>query len=201
MKKIIISGFEPFDKERINPSRELLKHIDFDQKQFQVHPILLPVTVKEGGKVITEAIDDIQPDFVISFGLNGRLSHIALERVAINMVDARIPDNNGEQPKDMNINHEGPVAYWATLPLRTIESNLKEAGIPVKLSYSAGTYICNYVMYSALDFIEKRGLQTKSGFIHIPFLPEQCLENPLRSSMDLSLLKKMLKTVLHSLEK
>jgi len=199
MKKIIITGFEPFDKEKINPSQELLKHIDCDQYKIQVHPILLPVTVKEAGKVITEAINDIQPDYVISFGLNGKLSHIALERVAINIVDARIPDNNGEQPQDMIINRVGPVAYWSTLPLRTIETNLKEARIPVKLSNSAGTYICNYVMYSALDFIEKRGLKTKSGFIHIPFLPEQCLENPLRSSMDLNLLKKMLKTVISSL--
>lgn len=199
MKKIIITGFEPFEKETINPSQELLKHIDCDPNRFQVQPILLPVTVKEAGKVITKAIDDIRPDYVISFGLNGKLSHIALERVALNIVDARIPDNNGEQPHDMIINQEGPVAYWSTLPVRTIEQNLKEAGIPVKLSYSAGTYICNYVMYSALDFIEKRGFQTKSGFIHIPFLPEQCLENPLRSSMDLKLLKKMLKTVISSL--
>ena len=199
MKKIIITGFEPFDKEKINPSQELLNHIDCDQNKLQVQSILLPVTVKEAGKVITDAIDAIQPDYVISFGLNGRLSHIALERIAINIVDARIPDNNGEQPKDMIINPERPAGYWSTLPLRIIESNLKEAGIPVRISNSAGTYICNYVMYSALDFIEKRGLQTKSGFIHIPFLPEQCLENPLRSSMDLSLLKKMLKTVLFSL--
>jgi len=199
MKKIIITGFEPFDKEKLNPSQIILNHIDCDQNKFQVHPILLPVTVKEAGKVITEAIDTIQPDYVISFGLNGRLSHIALERIAINILDARIPDNNGEQPKDMIINQEGPTAYWSTLPIRTIETALKEAEIPVRLSYSAGTYICNYVMYSTLDFIEKRGLQTKSGFIHIPFLPEQCLENPLRSSMDLSLLKKMLKTVVFSL--
>ena len=199
MKKIIITGFEPFDKETINPSQELLKHIDCDKNRFIVQPILLPVTVKEAGKVIKKAIDDIQPDYVMSFGLNGRLSHIAIERVAINIVDARIPDNNGEQPKDLIINPDGPVAYWSTLPLRNIESNLKEAGIPVRISNSAGTYICNYVMYSALDFIKKRGLKIKSGFIHIPFLPEQCLENPLRSSMDLNLLKKMLKTVFSSL--
>ena len=199
MKKIIITGFEPFDKEKINPSQEILNHIDCDRNKFQIQSILLPVTVKEAGKVITEAIDDFRPDYVLSFGLNGRLSHIALERVAINIVDARIPDNNGEQPKDMIINPEGPVAYWSTLPLRNIECNLKETGIPVRISNSAGTYICNYVMYSALDFIEKRGLKTKSGFIHIPFLPEQCLENPLRSSMDLNLLKKMLKTVFSSL--
>ncbi|MEA1883845.1 MAG: pyroglutamyl-peptidase I [Thermotogota bacterium] len=199
MKKIIITGFEPFDKEKINPSQELLKHVDCDQNKIQVHPILLPVTVKEAGKAITDAIDDSQPDYVISFGLNGKLSHIALERVAINIVDAKIPDNNGEQPQDMIINKEGPVAYWSTLPLRTIETNLKKAGIPVKVSNSTGTYICNYVMYSALDFIEKRGLKTKSGFIHIPFLPEQCLENPLRSSMDLSVLKKMLRKIITSL--
>jgi len=200
MKKIIITGFEPFDKEIVNPSQEILKHLDHIKEKFQVHTILLPVTVKEAGRVITEAIEVEQPHYVISFGLNGSISHIALERVAINIVDARIPDNNGEKPKDMIINPDGPVAYWSTLPLRKMEAGLKKAGVPASLSYSAGTYICNYVMYSALDYVERRGLPTKAGFIHIPFLPEQCLENPRRSSMDLKLLKKMLKTVIDSLK-
>ncbi|MFP4460636.1 MAG: pyroglutamyl-peptidase I [Thermotogota bacterium] len=199
MKKIIVTGFEPFDNETLNPSQELLKHLDFNHSILEIYKIILPVTVKEAGKMVTKAIKDIQPDYLVSLGLNGKLSHIALERVAINILDARIPDNNGEQPKDMQINEKGPVAYWSTLPLRTIEAKLKEAGIPVRLSNSAGTYICNYVMYSALDYIEKRGFATKSGFIHIPFLPEQCLENPLRSSMDLNLLMKMLKIVISSL--
>ena len=199
MKKIIITGFEPFDHEKINPSQELLKHLETNQTELMIQKILLPVTVKEAGKIIKHAIQEAEPDYLISIGLNGRLSHIALERVAINMVDARIPDNNGFQPKDMIIDEDGPVAYWATLPLRTMETELKEAGIPVKLSYSAGTYICNFVMYSSLHFIEEKGFKTKAGFIHIPFLPEQCLEHPERASMDFILLQKMLDAVISSL--
>ena len=199
MKKIIITGFEPFDNEQINPSQELLKYESMKHKNINLHKFLLPVTVKEAGKMITKLINEQKPDYLISFGLNGRLSHIALEKVAINMVDARIPDNNGEQPKDMIIEKDGPVAYWSTLPLRTIETKLSETGIPTKISYSAGTYICNYVMYSALHFIKEKGFNTKAGFIHIPFLPEQCIEHPERASMDLQLLEKMFDTVLCTL--
>src|SRR6056297_420061 len=155
MKKIVITGFEPFANEKINPSQELLTYRGVNKNGFDIHQRLLPVTVKEAGKIITDTIEALNPDYLISFGLNGKISHIALERVAINMVDARIPDNNGEQPKDMIIKEDGPVAYWSTLPLRTMENKLKEAGIPAKISYSAGTYICNYVMYSALHFIKE----------------------------------------------
>lgn len=199
MKKIVITGFEPFDNEKINPSQELLTFEEINQTNLEIYKLLLPVTIKEAGNMITKMINEQNPDYLISFGLNGRKTHIALERVAINMVDARIPDNNGEQPKDMIIKKDGPVAYWSTLPLRTMEIKLKEAGIPAKISYSAGTYICNYVMYSALHFIKEKGLNTKAGFIHIPFLPEQCVEHPERSSMDLHLLKKMFDTLLCSL--
>jgi len=195
----MITGFEPFDKEKINPSQELLTFGGINQTNFEICKLLLPVTVKEAGNLITKLINEQKPDYLISFGLNGKISHIALERVAINMVDARIPDNNGEQPKDMIIKEDGPVAYWSTLPLRTMEKKLKEAGIPAKISYSAGTYICNYVMYSALHFIKEKGLNTKAGFIHIPFLPEQCVEHPERSSMDLQTLKTMFDTVIISL--
>ena len=199
MKKIMITGFEPFDKEKINPSEELLKHMDRKRLQCHLQTLLLPVTVKEAGEKVNQALESIQPDYLVSFGLSGRISQVALERIAINIVDARIPDNNGDQPKDMSINAKGPVAYWSALPIRRLEKNLKNEGIPVNVSYSAGTYICNYVMYNALDYIKEKGLKTKSGFIHIPFLPEQCLEHPLRSSMDLSLLMRMINTVIDTL--
>ncbi|HPF16267.1 MAG TPA: pyroglutamyl-peptidase I [Thermotogota bacterium] len=196
MKKILITGFEPFDKEKINPSEEILKQIDQELYPCHIHTRLLPVTVNEAGEMVKEAIESIQPDYLLSLGLSGRISQIALERIAVNLVDARIPDNNGDQPEDMIINTQGPVAYWSSLPIRTLEKNLKAKGLPIYLSYSAGTYICNYVMYTALDYIEEKELKTKSGFIHVPFLPVQCLEHPLRSSMDLNLLMKMINTVI-----
>lgn len=200
MIKILLSGFEPFEKEPINPSQELLKNFDIsDNDTHELRTLTLPVTVRDAGRLIEKAIEEVKPDYLISFGLNGKLSHIALERIAINLIDARIPDNNGEQPIDTPILENGPVAYWSGLPLRDIERELKDAGIPVNLSNSAGTYICNYVMYCALHFIEQAGLKTKAGFIHIPFLPEQCIARPQRSSMDMNVLHKMLKTVLSSL--
>jgi len=199
VEKILLTGFEPFEKEPINPSQELLKSFDISKQTRDIHTLLLPVTVRDAGRIVEEAIEEIEPDYLISFGLNGKLSHIALERVALNIIDARIPDNNGEQPQDTPICENAPVAYWSTLPLRDIERELKACGIPVKLSYSAGTYICNFLMYTALNFINQKDLKTKAGFIHIPFLPEQCTNHPERSSMDMSVLHKMLKVVLSSI--
>jgi pyroglutamyl-peptidase len=199
--KILISGFEPFGKEKINPTQKLVEIIsEKTYSQFDIETVLLPVTVKEAGEVLKAKLDNLNPDYLISFGLYGGITHISLERIGINLVDARIPDNNGEQPVDLVIDKSGETAYWTTLPIREMEKALKETLIPVRVSYTAGTYICNFVMYTALNHIAKTGLKTKSGFIHVPFIREQCVEFPKRPFMEFETILKGFEVIIKVLK-
>ncbi|HOO33765.1 MAG TPA: pyroglutamyl-peptidase I [Thermotogota bacterium] len=199
--KILISGFEPFGKEKINPTQKLIATISERKYDLgDVETILLPVTVKEAGEMLKEKLDEVNPDYLISFGLYGGITHLSLERIGVNLVDARIPDNNGEQPVDLVIDKTGAAAYWTTLPIRAMEKALKEAMIPVRVSYTAGTYICNFIMYTALNHIAKKDLKTKSGFIHVPFIREQCVEFPKRPFMEFETILKGFEVVLSALK-
>ena len=133
---------------------------------------------------ITRIIDELKPELVIAVGQAGGRADISVERVAINVNDARIPDNAGTQPVDEPIEPQGPAAYFATLPVKAMVAGIREAGIPASVSQTAGTYVCNNVMYGLLHHLRRR--KTRGGFIHIPYLPEQAIKHPGVPSMSLT---------------
>ncbi|QLB20824.1 pyroglutamyl-peptidase I [Vespertiliibacter pulmonis] len=182
MKKVLITGFDPFNKESINPSWEVAKRL---AKPSFIYAVQLPCVFDLVLEVLQEKIKEIQPDIVICIGQAARQSDIAIERVAINLNDATIPDNQNNQPIDTEIIPHAPSAYFSTLPCKTIVQALKENGIPASLSLSAGTYVCNHTMYGLLHFLAKHLPNCRGGFIHIPFLPEQGVNHPNAPTMAL----------------
>ena len=138
----------------------------------------LPTVFKESAKRLNEVINDVKPDAVLSVGQAGGRPGITMERIAINVDDARIPDNISQQPIDEAIQLDGEAAYFTTLPIKRIVKGIREAGISAEVSNSAGTFVCNHIMYQALFAATKADKPFKAGFMHIPFIPEQTTDKP-----------------------
>lgn len=175
--KILLTGFEPFDGSHLNPSALVVKI--FPEDQFSNHifvKMILPVDSSSAVDLVRKSLSEFQPDLVLHLGEASRRPVISLEKVAINWMDFRIADNAGAQIKDQKIVEDGPTAYFSSLPLTKIQTNLRSAAIPVEISLSAGAYLCNQVFYSSLHFINQTKLSTMSGFIHLPSLPAQVVE-------------------------
>ena len=173
---ILITGFEPFGKDEINSSWESVKLLPNELKGNNIYKVLIPV-VFNVDKLI-ENIKKYSPDIIILVGQAGGRNGITIERVAINLDDAIIPDNNNYQPVDNTIKLDGENAYFSTLPVKAIINNLKDNDIEARISYTAGTYVCNHVMYNTLYHINKNNLDIKAGFIHVPYLPIQTMDKP-----------------------
>lgn len=172
--KVLITGFEPFGGDDKNPTEMIAKTLDGRTMDgAQIIGKILPVSVKRAGVELEQILSEVKPDIVINLGLAPTYSGIAVERVALNIVDARIPDNDGYQPVDEAVEKDAPIAYLATLPVRAIVKELKNSGIPAVISYSAGTYLCNYVMFKTLHYSKLHGYPEKAGFIHVPYTPDQ----------------------------
>ena len=175
--KIIVTGFDPFGGETINPSIECVKALP-EIEGVELIRLELPTVFKESAKRLNEVINDVKPDAVLSVGQAGGRAGITMERIAINVDDARIPDNISQQPIDEEIQVEGEAAYFSTLPIKRIVKAIREAGISAEVSNSAGTFVCNHIMYQALFAATKADKPFKAGFMHIPFIPEQTTDKP-----------------------
>ena len=175
--KIIVTGFDPFGGEKINPSIECVKALP-EVEGVELIRLELPTVFKESAKRLNEVINDVKPDAVLSVGQAGGRAGITMERIAINVDDARIPDNISQQPIDEAIQLDGEAAYFTTLPIKRIVKAIREAGIPAEVSNSAGTFVCNHIMYQALFAATKADKPFKAGFMHIPFIPEQTTDKP-----------------------
>ena len=175
--KIIVTGFDPFGGETINPSIECVKALP-EIEGVELIRLELPTVFKESAKRLNEVINDVKPDAVLSVGQAGGRPGITMERIAINVDDARIPDNISQQPIDEAIQLDGEAAYFTTLPIKRIVKAIREAGIPAEVSNSAGTYVCNHIMYQSLFAATKADKPFKAGFMHIPFIPEQTTDKP-----------------------
>ena len=171
MKKILVTGFEPFGGESINPSWEAVSLLPDVIGGYTLTKLRIPVVFGEATERIIEKAKEICPDVILCVGQAGGRNAITPEFVGINLRHAEIPDNNGKQPQDEPIIKGGENAYFTTLPIRKIVEKLKEAGLPSAVSYSAGSYVCNDVIYSLLA--KYKDTQTKVGFIHIPYCTEQ----------------------------
>ena len=173
MRTVLLTGFEPFDQVPINPSWEAVRQLDGRLLAEDVRIVArqLPCAFATAATRLETLLEEYRPHLVIATGLGPGRSYISIERVAINLNDARIPDNLGEQPIDTPVVPNGPAAYFSTLPIKAMVRALREAGIPASVSQTAGTFVCNQVFYSLQHVLAGSGV--RSGFIHVPFLPEQ----------------------------
>lgn len=176
--KILVTGFDPFGGEKVNPAFEVIKELKDNIEGAEIVKLQVPTAFYSSIKKTVEKIEEIKPDAVLMIGQAGGRFDVTVERIAINLDDARIPDNEGNQPIDKLVDEEGLTAYFATLPIKAIVNRIKEKNIPASVSNSAGTYVCNHLMYGILNHIYKNKLNIKAGFIHIPFLLEQVLNKP-----------------------
>lgn len=173
MRHILVTGFEPFGGETINPSWEVVKQLEgLIIDDCRVVTRQLPCVFGESLTVLNAAIDELNPAVVIAVGQAGGRVDITVERVGINVDDARIPDNRGQQPIDVAIVPDGPAAWFSSLSIKAMVAAMREKGIPASVSQTAGTFVCNHVMYGLLHKIGENA-EMKGGFIHIPYLPEQ----------------------------
>jgi pyroglutamyl-peptidase len=173
MKNVLLTGFEPFGGETRNPSQEIAAalHGRIIARRTVVGAVL-PCVFRDAIPELGQHLRRHQPELVIALGQAGGRPDITPERIAINLVDARIPDNAGAQPLDRPVVKGGPAAYWSTLPIKAVASALRQHGIPASISQSAGTFVCNHVFYGLMHALRRRR-GVRGGFIHVPFLPEQ----------------------------
>ncbi|POZ17383.1 pyroglutamyl-peptidase I [Lelliottia aquatilis] len=173
MRYVLVTGFEPFGGETVNPSWEVVSQLEGSIiDHCRVVTRQLPCVFGESLSVLNAAIDELNPAVVIAVGQAGGRVDVTVERVAINVDDARIPDNRGQQPIDVPIVPGGPAAWFSSLPIKATVAAMRESGIPASVSQTAGTFVCNHVMYGLLHKISENA-EVKGGFIHIPYLPEQ----------------------------
>lgn len=171
---ILLTGFEPFGGETINPSREVVRALDGETiHAHRVVAAILPVAFSATLPRLQELLEVHRPALVVALGQAGGRRELSLERVAINLVDARIADNTGVQPIDEAIIQGAPGAYFSTLPVKAIEACLRDCGIPVAASLSAGSFVCNQAFFALAHLLATRHPSTRGGFIHVPWLPEQ----------------------------
>ncbi|MDP2857190.1 MAG: pyroglutamyl-peptidase I [Bacillota bacterium] len=184
MARALVTGFEPFGGEPVNPSWRAVKVLDGKViGRFEVVAREVPTVFRKSGAYIARVINELRPDIVLSVGQAGSTPAIRVERFALNLDDARGQDNEGNRPEDEPVAKEGPIGYWATVPVKEIAKAINAAGIPAVVSNSAGTFVCNHVFYSALHHVASKGLPVKVGFIHVPYLPEQAVAKPSVASM------------------
>ena len=172
MNKVLLTGFEPFGTASSNPSGEIVKQISGDS----IVTAILPVTYAQSAERLLELIAEHNPDVVICLGQAEGRTQITPEKVAINLDDARLPDNAGVQRSDVKILNDGPDAYFTTLPVKEMVDAAKTAGVPASVSLSAGAFLCNHVFYVAQN--KFAGTKVRSGFVHVPLMDSQAPEFP-----------------------
>lgn len=173
MKKVLITGFEPFDQDAINPSWQVVKNLPDQIGDCQIVKLEVPVVFEKGARTILETATRVNPDAIMCCGYHAVAEKLHLEYCALNLMHARIPDNEGYQPQQERIVPEGPFALQTRLPVFELEKLLNEQSIPAVVSYSAGTFVCNDVMYRILCYCQ--AMDISGGFIHIPSLSEKTL--------------------------
>jgi len=191
--KILLTGFEPFGKATLNPSGEIVKQISGDN----IVRAILPVAYAQSAEKLLALIAEHNPDVVICLGQAEGRTQITPERVAINLDDARLADNDGVVRNDVPIVFGGPVAYESTLPIKDIAKAINDTGVPAAVSLSAGAFLCNHVFYVAQDHF--KGTKVRSGFVHVPLMDEQAGEFPGLPTMPLDQMVKAVRTMLEVL--
>ena len=184
--KILVTGFDPFGGEKVNPALEAVKSLPSVIYGAEIRWVEIPTVFYKSAEVLEAEIVRYQPDVVLCIGQAGGRASLTPERVAINQDDARIPDNQGNQPIDTPIRLDGQAAYFSTLPIKAMVQSIKEEGLPATVSNTAGTFVCNHLMYQALYLADKKFPNMRAGFMHIPYMTEQVINKPNTASMNLT---------------
>ena len=193
MTKVLLTGFEPFGTATSNPSGEIVKQISGDN----IVTAILPVTYAQSAERLLSLINQHNPDVVLCLGQAEGRTQITPEKVAINLDDARLPDNAGVQRSDVKILDDGPDAYFTSLPIKEMVDAAKAAGVPASVSLSAGAFLCNHVFYVAQN--KFAGSKVRSGFVHVPLMDSQAPEFPGMPTMPLDQMVKAVRAMLEVL--
>lgn len=176
--KIMLTAFDPFGGDKINPALEAVKLVRPELFQAEIIKVEIPTVFGKSIRTALAAMQEHQPEVVFCIGQAGGRFDMTPERVAINLDDGRIPDNEGNQPIDSPIFEDGEPAYFSMLPIKAMVQSMKDAGIPASVSNTAGTYVCNHIMYGVLYHIHKSFPGMRGGFMHVPFTTEQIVNRP-----------------------
>lgn len=176
--KILVTGFDPFGGEKVNPAYEAVKLMPDNIAGAEIIKLEIPTVFSKSALAVEAGIEKYNPDVVVNVGQAGGRSCVTIEKVAINLAEARIPDNDGEQPLNVPLKEDGENAYFSQLPVNAIVKNVREHGLPCHVSYTAGTYVCNAVMYNVLYMAAKKYPKLRAGFIHVPYACEQVVDKP-----------------------
>lgn len=171
MKKLLITGFDAFGADSVNPSWEAVQRLPEEIGDFQLKKLGIPTVFGQGAADVLATAQDFQPDLILCVGLAAGRDAVTPERIAVNIRHARIPDNRGFQPQGERIVPDGPAAYFTTVPVEAMARAIQKASVPSTVSNTAGTYVCNDVLYTLLHHYA--GTPVQVGFIHVPYLPEQ----------------------------
>lgn len=189
--RVLVAGFEPFENDPVNPAWEIARSLDsWTCEGATVRALQLPCVFGRAIERLDEALADVRPQLVLCLGAAGGRTEISLERAALNIDDARIPDNAGFQPIDTAVIEGGPAAYFSTLPIKAMVRDMRAAGLPAAVSNTAGTFVCNHIFYALMHRLATVPalVQSKArgGFLHVPYLPEQAASKPGVASMALA---------------
>lgn len=188
---VLLTGFDPFGGDAVNPAMEVVHELAGERiAGHRVVPATLPVTFADAPTALAEALERERPTLVVCVGQAGGRARISLERVALNLIDARIADNAGAQPIDTRVIAGAPDAYFSTLPVKAMLQAMSASGVPAELSLSAGTYVCNAVFFALQHLLATRWPGVRGGFIHIPYLPEQAARHAGAPALGLETLSK-----------
>ncbi len=196
--KAIITGFDPFGGEKVNPAFEAVKLLPDVVEGCEIIKVEIPTVFYKSVDKLKEVVSKEKPDFVICVGQAGGRFNITPEAVAINKNEARIPDNDGQQPADEPVREDGKNAYFSTLPNKAIIKAMHDAGVPAQMSFTAGTYVCNHLFYGLMYMIEKDFPNMRGGFIHVPFSSQQAIDKKNTPHMKLEEIAKGLECALRA---
>lgn len=198
--KILLTAFDPFGQESLNSAQEVLHQVKGDIKGVQIDKLIIPTIFYKSAEVVEEAIRQLKADYVVALGQAAGRAEITVERIAINLDDARIPDNAGNQPIDQTIQEKGAPAYFSQLPIKAMVQRMRENDIAASLSNTAGTFVCNHIMYQIHYLIEKHFPSIKAGgFIHLPLLDQQIQDKETSPSMSLDEMVKGIELALEAI--
>jgi len=183
--RILVTGFDPFEHEPINPSWEAVRRLPDKVADAEIVKVQIPTSFARSPEFVRDAIVAHDPDVVVSVGQAGGRFGVCPERVAINLDDGRIADNDGYQPIDTPIQADGPPAYFSSLPVKAMVTAIRRAGVPATVSNTAGTYVCNHIMYQILYMIDREFPGKRGGFVHVPYIAQQVADKPNQPSLSL----------------
>ena len=200
--KLLLTAFDPFGGDAINPALEAVKLVADKIGRFDIVKLEVPTVFRKSIDTVAKAIEEEKSDVVLCIGQAGGRFEITPERVAINVDDARIKDNEGNQPIDIKIFEDGENAYFTTLPIKAMVEAIREANLPAAVSNTAGTFVCNHLMYGVLYTLAKKYPHIKGGFTHVPFIPAQVARRtPVAPYMALEDIKRGLEAAIDAIDK